>query len=66
MPKTSIERYAKSGLMYSKSVSGAVGKGMAVAGAGAIALSALAAIIPFVGVFGLGIILLVLGAFLWE
>lgn len=63
----SIERYSKkSGLMYSKSASGVAGKGMVVAGTGAIALSALAAVIPFVGVFGLGIILLVLGAFMWE
>ena len=62
----SIERYAKSNLVHSKSVSGAVGKGMVVAGTGALVLSALAALIPFVGVFGLGLVLLVLGIFMWE
>lgn len=50
----------------SKSVSGAAGKGLVVAGTGAIALSMLAALIPFVGVMGLGILFLVLGAVFWE
>jgi len=62
----SIERYTKSSILHSKSASGAVGKGMVAAGSGALVLSALAALIPFVGVFGLGVLLLVLGAFMWE
>lgn len=61
-----ITKRGNSSLMHSKSVSGLAGKGMVVAGTGAIALSALAALIPLVGVFGLGVVLLVLGLFMWE
>lgn len=62
----SIIKQGGSGLMNSKSVSGMAGKGMVVAGTGAIVVSLLAALIPFVGVFGLGVALLLLGAFMWE
>jgi hypothetical protein len=62
----SIEKYKGSSLMRSQSVSGMAGKGLVAAGSGAIVLSALAALIPFVGVLGLGVILLALGAFMWE
>jgi len=61
-----LEVRAAKSLLASKSVSGTAGKGMVVAGGSAIALSVLAAFIPFVGVLGLGVILLVLGGFLWE
>lgn len=63
---SNIERRVASSVLSTKSVSGAAGKGMAVAGGGAIALTILAGLIPFVGVFGLGVILLVLGLFMWE
>lgn len=62
----SIEKYKSSSLMRSQSASGMAGKGLVAAGSGAIVLSVLAALIPFVGVLGLGIIFLVLGAFMWE
>jgi len=61
-----IERRVSKSLVSGNSVSGTAGKGLAVAGGGAIALSLLAGLIPFVGVLGLGVILLVLGLFMWE
>lgn len=61
-----IEKRVAKSVLATNSVSGAVGKGMTVAGGGAIALTLLAGLIPFVGVFGLGVILLALGLFMWE
>lgn len=61
-----LERMVGKSVMSSKSVSGAAGKGLVVGGGAAIALTFLAALIPFVGVFGLGVVMLVLGAFMWE
>ena len=61
----SLERVGR-GVLASKSPSGAAGKAMVVGGSAAIALSVLASIIPFVGVFGLGVILLLIGALMWE
>lgn len=63
---SNLERVAAKSLISSKSVSGAAGKGMVAVGSTAIALSVLAAVIPFVGVLGLGIVLVVLGALMWE
>lgn len=54
------------GVLVSKSASGVAGKGMVAVGSGAIVLSLLAALIPFVGVLGLGIVFVVLGALMWE
>lgn len=61
-----MERKVARSVVVSKSISGAAGKGMVLAGSGAIALSVLAALIPFVGVLGLGVVLIVLGALMWE
>lgn len=63
---SNLVRAAQKSVVSSKSVSGATGKGLVVAGAGGIALTILAGLIPFVGVFGLSIIFLVLGFFMWE
>lgn len=63
---SALEKRVAKGILATPTVSGAVGKGMTVAGGGAIALTVLAGLIPFVGVFGLGVILLVLGLFMWE
>lgn len=63
---SNIVRRAGMSLTQSKSVSGAAGKGMVAAGTGAIALWFVASLIPFIGVFGLGIVLIVLGMFFWE
>ncbi len=60
-----LERATK-GVLASKSTSGATGKVMVAGGSAAIALSVVAALIPFVGVLGLGIIMLVIGVFMWE
>ena len=54
------------GVLASQSTSGAVGKGLVAVGGSAIVLSVLAALVPFVGVLGLGVIFVVLGMFLWE
>lgn len=62
----SLERVAGKSLLSSKSASGVAGKGMVAVGSTAIVLSVLAAIIPFVGVLGLGVVLIVLGALMWE
>lgn len=62
----SLERVAAKSLLSSKSTSGVVGKGLVGTGSVAIALSVVAAFIPFVGVLGLGILLVVLGALMWE
>lgn len=62
----SLVKVTKNQLTKSESVSGAVGKGMVAAGTGGIALTLAASLIPFLGVFGLSLVLLVLGAFFWE
>lgn len=62
----SIVRAGQKSLVHSESMSGAAGKGLVAAGAGGISLWLLAGLIPFVGMFGLSIVLLVVGAMLWE
>lgn len=62
----SLVKATQKSLVQSSSVSGAAGKGMVAAGTGGIALTMLATLIPFVGVFGLSIVLLVLGLMFWE
>lgn len=42
------------------------GKTLAVGGAGTLGVMFLASIVPFVGTFGMAIVLLVLGAYLWA
>jgi hypothetical protein len=62
----SLVKRETGGLLASKSASGAVGKGMVVAGASTVLLSFLAALIPFVGVLGIGVVVFVLGIMLAE
>lgn len=62
----SLERVAAKSLISSKSVSGVAGKGMVAVGSAAIITSLLAALIPFVGVLGVGLAFVVLGALMWE
>ena len=62
----SLMKPSKGGILASKSVSGAAGKGMVVAGVGGILLTFLAALIPFVGIVGVSVILIALGIFLAE
>jgi len=61
----SLVKHGQSSLAKSGSVSGAAGKGMVMAGAGGVVLTIAAAILPF-GVFGLSIVLIVLGLLFWE
>jgi hypothetical protein len=53
-------------VVQSKSVSGAAGKGLVVGGGSAIAVTLLAAFLPFFGVLSLSIVMVVLGIFMWE
>lgn len=62
---SSIERRVASGILAEPSVTRTAGKGLALGGFGAIGLSVLAGFIPFVGVLGLGVIMAVLGTFLF-
>ena len=63
---TDIEKRAAKSLLASKSVSGAAGKGMVVAGAGSLAVYFLAGLIPFVGPLLLAIAFIAFGAMMWE
>ena len=53
---TNLTKRVSNQMTTSKSVGGAVGKGMAVAGASVLGTTALAAFIPFVSAFWLGAI----------
>ena len=60
------KRSADKGIMRSKSPSGAAGKMLVFAGVSAMSLTVVASLLPFVGVFALGIVLVLAGAFMWE
>lgn len=62
----SLVKATQKQIVSSKSVTGAAGKGLVAGGAGAMGLVFLAGLIPFVGVFGLGVIMILLGLFMWE
>lgn len=61
----SLEVRASKSILSAKTGGEVAGRGMVLAGGTAIALSVLAAFIPFVGVLGLGVILMVIGALFW-
>lgn len=62
----SLVKATQNHIVTSKSVSGAAGKGMMVAGGGGLALMGLAAVIPFIGMFWLCVIMVGLGLFIAE
>jgi hypothetical protein len=56
---------SSSALVKSESGSTAVGKSLVAVGSGGVVLTVLAALIPFVGVLGLSVVLLLAGLFFW-
>lgn len=62
----SLVKYTNKSLAKTGSVSGTAGKTMVGAGAGALGLSVLAGLIPFVGVVGLSVIFIIIGILMWE
>lgn len=62
---TDIQRRVATGILAEDSPKRTASKGLAVAGGGGLALVFLASVIPFVGVFGLSIAMLVVAAILF-
>lgn len=63
---TEIERRVAKSIVASKSVSGAAGKGLVLGGTTVLAVTFLAALIPFVGVTVLALAMIGLGFAFWE
>lgn len=62
----SLVKATQKGVVQSKSFSGVTGKGLVVGGASALLVTFLAALLPVFGVMSLAIVMIVLGAFMWE
>lgn len=63
---SNIVKATQKSIVSSKSVSGAAGKGMVVAGAGGLLITLLAGLIPFLGVVGVSVLLVIFGFLMWE
>jgi hypothetical protein len=63
---SNLVKESSKSLMSSKSTSGAVGKGMVLAGGSYLMLSFVIGLIPFVGPVLAAAILIGLGLFMWE
>lgn len=63
---SNLVRSAQKQIVSSKSLTGAAGKGMVVAGGTGLGLWLVAGLIPFVSLPMLLVVLVIAGVFLWE